>query len=238
MGAWERAAAESSQPGARLRRTTEGLLSPRRWLPRRGFVLALAALYLVWFTALNVGGAVLSDRSADCLLVPGARVLPDGQPGPSLKGRLDAASTYFRQGRARKVICTGGRGDSGHLEAEAARDYLVAQGVPRQAILLEDMSHTTWENFVFARDQMRRNGWTSCLVVTDPFHMQRCLLMARELGLQPLSAPSFSGPGWRKPASMLFYTTRELAAWAKYFGERWGRAWGDDGRSAGSLAVR
>lgn len=183
----------------------------------------MAGLYLAWFALINGTGMTTSAQKADCLLVPGARVEADGQPGPSLKARLDHAARLFREGRAGRVVCTGGRGESGPIEAEASRDYLIAQGVPAEAFLLEGMSHTTWENFVFASQEMERQGLRSCLVVTDPFHMQRCLWMAQELGLQPLPAPSFEGPAWA-PRGMLFYTSREMAAWLKYGADRAGRA--------------
>lgn len=163
-----------------------------------------------------------SDAKADCILVPGARAEANGQPGPSLRGRLDEALRLYQRGRSRTFVCTGGKGESGPIESEVARDYLIARGVPSDAILLERMSHTTWENFAFARPEMERKGLHSCLVVTDPFHIQRCLWMASEAGLEGYPTPSFNGPAWR-PGGMLFYTTREMLAWVKYGAERAGR---------------
>lgn len=194
----------------------------RRW-PRREFVALLLTLYLGLFAALNCGGSRAQEERADFIIVPGARVQKDGQPGPSLHGRLEHAAELYKKGLASHIVCTGGRGDSGHLEAEASRDFLVDRGVPAEAVVLEDMSHTTWENFAFAVDETGPRGWTTCLVVTDPFHMLRCLAMAREVGLQPLAAPAFGGPGWKRPGSMVYYTTREMAAWVKYLGEAAGR---------------
>lgn len=155
--------------------------------------------------------------------MPGARVEASGQPGPSLKARLDEALRLYQEGRAKTIVCTGGRGESGPIESEAARDYLVARGVPLPAIVLERMSHTTWENFTFAQQEMQLRGLRTCLVVTDPFHMQRCLWMATEAGLEGYPAPSFNGPAWRRPTSMVYYTTREMLAWVKYGAEHAGR---------------
>lgn len=154
--------------------------------------------------------------------MPGARVEADGTPGPSLRGRLEEALRLYRQGQARVVVCTGGKGESGPIESEVARDYLVQRGVPREAIVLERMSHTTWENFAFARPEMEQKGLHSCLVVTDPFHIQRCLWLASDAGLEAYPSPSFNGPAWR-PRGMLYYTTREMLAWVKYAAERAGR---------------
>lgn len=158
-------------------------------------------------------------RPVDCLFVPGARVDADGTPGASLQARLDTAAELYRSGLAELVVCTGGRGESGAVEAQAAREYLAAHGVPRRAVLLEEMSHTTWENFVFALQEMKSRSLRSCLVVTDPFHMPRCLTMAQELGIEAYSAPTFQGPAW-KPRGWLYYTTREIGAWLKYSAER------------------
>ncbi len=186
----------------------------------------LAGLYVIALLTITVSGFGEQDEPVDCILVPGARVESTGEPGPSLRGRLERALTLYKAGRAKGIVCTGGRGESGPVESLAARDYLVARGVPVESIALEEMSHTTWENFVFAEPEMRRRKWRRCLVVTDPFHMRRCLWMATELGLQARSAPSFTGPAWR-PGGWLYYTTREIGAWLKYGAERARRSWDD-----------
>lgn len=196
---------------------------PRRWWPRPAFIAILLAVYTIWFAAINILGSQQSLQNTDFIVVPGARVDSDGRPGLSLQSRLDRAAELYRQGWAKMIFCTGGRGDSGAVEAEAARDYLMLQGVPAEAFRLEAMSHTTWENFYFASQELQGDSARSCLVVTDPFHMQRCLWIASEVGLKPYPAPSFEGPGW-KPRGMLFYTSREMAAWVKYAAQRAGRA--------------
>lgn len=186
--------------------------------PRR-ILLAFVALYVVALLVINLSGVYEHRAPVDCLLVPGARVESTGKPGPLLMARLNRAIELYQSGRARGVVCTGGRGESGPIESQSARDYLTSRGIPGEAVLLEEMSHTTWENFVFAKLEMDRRGWRSCLVVTDPFHMRRCRWMAQEVGLQAYAAPTFSGPAWR-PRGLLYYSTREGGAWLKYAAER------------------
>lgn len=198
-------------------------LAPARKLRR--ILFALVALYATALIVINLSGVSEHRAPVDCLLVPGARVESTGHPGPSLQARLDRAVELYLDGRAQGVVCTGGRGESGPVESQAARDYLVSRGVPEEAIVLEEMSHTTWENFVFAKLEMDRKGWKSCLVVTDPFHMRRCRWMAQEIGLQAYAAPTFKGPAWR-PRGLVYYSTREGGAWLKYAAERARRASG------------
>ncbi len=203
---------------------TQGLVhNLQRSVRLRRVLLGLLAVYGTGLLLLTVCGMRSDLRPVDCLFVPGARVDSDGTPGLSLQGRLDTAVELYQARLAKSIVCTGGRGESGAVEAQAARDYLVARGIPHDAVLTEEMSHTTWENFVFAAEEMKREGLRSCLVVTDPFHVPRCLAMARELGLEPYSAPSFRGPAWR-PRGWLYYTTRELGSWLKYGAERTRRA--------------
>lgn len=154
----------------------------------------------------------------DCIVIPGARVDEKGVPGLSLQARLDRAVELYRQGWAPNLVCTGGRGESGWVEAEVAREVLLRAGVPESAIAIEGLSHTTWENFYFAEEEMKVKGWDTCLVVSDPFHMQRCLWIAQIMGLEAHAAPTFSGPGWNSWSGFTYYTTREMAAWVKHLG--------------------
>ena len=184
----------------------------------RRLFLFLGSLYLVWFAVITFSGLRSDLVESDCIVIPGARVDDNGLPGPSLQGRLDRALELYEQGWSKNFVCTGGRGESGFVEAEISRQVLIDAGVPESAIALEGMSHTTWENFTFARDEMRRKDWKSCLVVTDPFHIQRCLWLAQMMELEAHPAPTFLGPGWSTWSGFTYYTTREMAAWVKHLG--------------------
>jgi nicotinamide mononucleotide transporter len=195
-------------------RSLRGSLSPRRVaLQTVGFLLAIYLGLAAWITWAGLETHLVKS---DCIIVPGARVLPDRTLGPSVQGRVDHALELYRQGWAPALIFTGGQGASGPVEAECARDYAVAHGVPAEACFLENQSHTTVENFFYAREVMRAHGWRSCLVVTDPFHTRRSVTIARRFGLDAHPAPSFLGPAWRRPGTFVYYTTREVFSWLKF----------------------
>lgn len=69
------------------------------------------------------------------------------------------------------------------------RDYLVADGVPEDRILIEDASRTTAENLANAKGLMEShsesNGLDSegCIIVTSEFHAVRAWLWAWRAGL-------------------------------------------------------
>jgi len=182
--------------------------------------IAVLTAYLALVAEISCAGARTHLVKADCILVPGARVLADGTPGPSYQARLDRAFALYKEGWAPWLVFTGGPGASGPIESEVGRKLAMAAGVPPERILTENVSHDTWENFHEAAARMREHNLRSCLIVTDPFHSQRCQWIARDVGLEPYPAPSQQGPSTRRPGSWLYYTSRECVSTALYFYER------------------
>lgn len=126
--------------------------------------------------------AVGDVPSADCILVPGARIYPDGKPYPMLVDRLAIAAELHRLGKA-PVVLVSGRGGGGLARDEvgAMRRWLVGRGVPAGAIQEDPLGLRTI-------DSLRRCGavyqHTSTIVVSNDFHVPRMVFLAREFGLQ------------------------------------------------------
>lgn len=89
------------------------------------------------------------------------------------------------------LIVTGGTGEGSSVsDAEAARDYVLSQAVPEEMILLEDRSTITEENLEFAKSIMDDKGLQTAIIVSDPLHMKRAMLMAKDYGLEAVSSPT------------------------------------------------
>ena len=190
---------------------------------RRILFVGLATLAITWVVLagwITICGRQTDLRKVDCIVVPGARVEADGRPGPSLQARLDHALALWNEGWAPALLFTGGPGQTGFVEGEVGRDYAIAHGVPADAIDFEGSSHDTRHNFAFAKAVMDRHGWRSCLIVTEPFHEMRCLMLAHDLGIEAYPAPTFEGPGYKAWGPWVFYTTRETLAVMKYTWQR------------------
>jgi uncharacterized SAM-binding protein YcdF (DUF218 family) len=124
--------------------------------------------------------------------------------------RIKHALVLFRQGRVRSLILTGGVGEGMRLaESAVARDYLLAAGVPGDRIFIEARSHTTRQNLIEARKLMQQHRLKSALIVSDPFHMKRASVMAKDLSIkaQPSSTPTTRYRSLRSKAGFLL---REL----------------------------
>jgi uncharacterized SAM-binding protein YcdF (DUF218 family) len=146
-----------------------------------------------------------SDRPADAAVVLGAAVWGE-EVSPVFRERISHGIDLYRGGRVRKLIFTGGRGNSDEpTESSAARRYAIQRGVPAADILIEEKSHVTYENILYAKELADAHGVRRVLIVSDPLHMKRAVLMARDVGLEadPSPTPSTRYRGLGSQAGML-----------------------------------
>lgn len=180
----------------------------------------IAKSLLIIFSALLIAvGAVAArvysysdDRSeapADAAVVLGAAVW-GAEVSPVFRERINHGIDLYRRGKVRKLIFTGGRGNTGEpTESAAARRYAIRSGVPAGDILTEDKSHTTYENLLYAKRLADAQGLRKVLIVSDPLHMRRALAMAGDVGLaaEPSPTPSTRYQGLRSQAGLLAHET-------------------------------
>ncbi len=90
--------------------------------------------------------------------------------------RLLATYDLLRTGRARTAIVSGGTAWAApqqYTEAQVLADQLVAWGIARDRVIVEDQARNTHENAVLSAAIVRGRGFQSVLVVTSAFHMPR-----------------------------------------------------------------
>jgi uncharacterized SAM-binding protein YcdF (DUF218 family) len=154
------------------------------------------------------------NLQADVGIVLGATLWAD-KPSPGLRERLDHSLQLFRSGLFKSIIVTGGLDNNGSTltEAEGMRNYLVEQGVPAEAIVMDTLSRSTYENLLFAKQIMESNGWDSAVIVTHNFHGFRSGDIAKKLGFNPVLVSVTDS----KVLSMTYSETREILAYTKWF---------------------
>lgn len=134
-------------------------------------------------------GSKADPEPADCIIVLGCG-LYGSTPSPFLMARLDEGLRLYDERYADKIIVSGGQGPGEDItEAEAMRRYLLSRGVPSSDIILEDESTSTLTNLRNSQALMEDNGLGSAIVVSNAYHLGRCRLLARKLGLDA----TFSG---------------------------------------------
>jgi uncharacterized SAM-binding protein YcdF (DUF218 family) len=162
-------------------------------------VLSLGAVMA--FLTLEVRRHATLDeaRPADVILILGAAEY-SGRPSPVLQARLDHGLELWRRKMAPRMLTTGGAGgDPVFTEGEVGRTYLVRHGVPPEAIIVEPEGSSTAQSTAAAGEILRRMGLSSCVVVTDGYHMFRAkrMLEARGLRVYGSPRPSASRDEWR-----------------------------------------
>jgi uncharacterized SAM-binding protein YcdF (DUF218 family) len=131
-------------------------------------------------------------RPSDAVLVLG-RVLREDRPTPMFEARLAHGAALLAQGWAPRIVVAGGlTGDARRSEAAAGEEFLRERGVPAEAIWREDRSRHTLENLSFVREEWRRHGWRSVLLVSDPLHLARAVAYAEGLGLDVVPSPAMA----------------------------------------------
>ena len=118
-------------------------------------------------------------RPAGAIVVLGCPAEPDGSISPHLRARMDAALALYRQGLAPLLLVSGGAVRTALPEAAVMRQYALRQGVPDDALLLEDRSRNTLENMKFSHALLQERDVRQVLVVTTRFHTRRAAILAR-----------------------------------------------------------
>ena len=187
------------------------------WI-KRGLALLLGTI-LLWLVVLMVQihayASVRDNGPADAAIVLGAAVW-QGEPSPVFAARIDHAIDLYRTGRVQALIFTGGVGIGDNVaEADAGKAYAIEHGVPTEAIFTETHSRTTYENYRNAEGIIQREGFERILVVSDPLHMKRAIMMAEDVGLDayPSSTPTTRYITWQSKSRLLL---REAYLYAKY----------------------
>lgn len=155
-------------------------------------VLLIAVLAYLAVTTISIVSFSKIDetKKADAAIVLGASVY-DNSPSPVFGERINHAVDLYNEGYVDAIIMTGGTGKGNiRSEADIAREYAEQKGVPPEAIFKEEDSTITEENLENAKKVMSEHGMDTALIVSDPLHMRRAMLYAKDLGMTAYSSPT------------------------------------------------
>jgi len=178
----------------------------------RAIGAAVVVAILAWIAmvvAVIVVGARDQAAPANAIVVLGAAQY-EGHPSPVLRARLDHALELYQRSLAPVVIVTGGTGAGDTTsEAQVGRRFLLEHGVPDSAIVMETRGLTTSQSVHAVAAIVSTLPGRRVILVSDPFHMLRLSILARALGLTPLTSPTRTSP----------ISTRASARWKYVFAE-------------------
>ena len=161
----------------------------RRVFQSLGVVVVFVAGYLlisllqVWNT-----GRSADRQPVDAIVVLGAAQY-DGRPSPQLQARLDHALELWNLNLASYIVVTGGKQEGDRFtEAETARKFFESSGVAGDLIFEENSGTTTYASLLAVSKVASQKKIARVLIVSDPFHLLRAKLIAKEVGLDATSS--------------------------------------------------
>ena len=148
-----------------------------------GFAFAGFMLYSILYLFIP------KKKHYDFIIIHGAGLLGGEKVTPLLKRRIDKAVEAYHKSKNPhiKIIASGGQGaDEKISEAQAIVNYLLEEtDVPREAIILEDKSTTTYENLLYSKELGEKLvAKPQFLFVTNDYHVFRTSTYARKLKMK------------------------------------------------------
>ncbi|MGY1693152.1 YdcF family protein [Geodermatophilus sp. SYSU D01105] len=175
------------------------------------FLLVVSTATAIWWTARQD-----ARPESDAIVVLGSAQY-NGVPSSIFEARLEHALQLYEDGVAPVVVTVGGKaaGDQ-FTEAEAGADYLADSGVPADALLPVQEGVDTLQSMRAVGAAFAERGWSSAVLVTDPWHALRAERMAQDAGIAAESSPTRQGPAVQTRTTQFRYILRETAAYLLY----------------------
>jgi uncharacterized SAM-binding protein YcdF (DUF218 family) len=174
-------------------------------------LLAVTTAAAIWWTARQD-----SRPTSDAIVVLGSAQY-NGRPSSIFAARLAHAHQLYLAHVAPVIITVGGKATGDRFtEAEAGRDYLAADGVPRTALVAVPKGVDTLESMRDVAAVFTSHHWHTAVLVTDPWHAMRAQRMASDSGMDAVSSPTRQGPAVQTRTTQFKYILRETAAYLVY----------------------
>lgn len=154
------------------------------------FVIAVFSLFLlVNHLVYKEGQGKIYDAEAvpqkQVALVLGAGVHENGSLSDMFRDRNDVAIELYKSGKVQKILVSGDHGRKEYDEVNAAKEYLLSNGVEGKDIFLDHAGFDTYDSIYRARDIFQVD---SMIIVTQGYHLPRALYIAKSLGMDAVGA--------------------------------------------------
>jgi uncharacterized SAM-binding protein YcdF (DUF218 family) len=177
-------------------------------------------LFLLWAGAdlafVSLGVETEHATRADVILVLGCNVYGADGPSACIRARAGHAATLYQQGLAPWIIVSGGPTAQGPTEAAVLARVLREAGVPDAAIIPEEQAHNTIQNIYYSQAIMQAHGWQTVDLVTEPFHINRASLIARDAGLTVFPSPATNSRNWEGFDVRAYHLARDAVSLMLY----------------------
>jgi SanA protein len=114
------------------------------------------------------------------LLLGTSKKVKSGHNNQYFFNRIDATVDLYKNGKIRNVIISGDHGRKDYNEPEDMKAELIKGGIPDSVIYLDFAGFRTLDAVIRAKEVF---GQSSFLVISQQFHNERAVFIARKLGI-------------------------------------------------------
>ena len=187
----------------------------RRWAAA-AVIVATAAVCITLFPLAQVlfFGTTDYRRAATIAVVFGAQVHQNGVPSTSLRDRMDTGIGLFKAGLVKKILVSGGVGDSGYNEALVMRGMAVKAGVPRGDVIVDSNGVNTEATVRDSIPFFDSLPGSQVLAVSQFYHLPRIKLAYQRAGWNVLTVPAGTSTRIKETPRLV---AREIPAFWVYY---------------------
>jgi vancomycin permeability regulator SanA len=124
------------------------------------------------------------NDDVELVLIPCMKLV-GGKPGKDFRQRLQRAHELHQRYGVKLLLMGGHTNGSSVSEAQAGTKYLVTQGIGLENMVQEDRSRNTLENLRNAREQIGHLKTKNIALISNRYHLARCLTLANGLQMTP-----------------------------------------------------
>lgn len=119
----------------------------------------------------------------DCLVIPSYALRDRSSPTTPTRAQIELAYEWWKRfPHAKLIMSTGDNQGLGISNASIMAEYAMSLGIPRQNLIEEDRSLTTYENLIYSREIIQAQGLKQPTLVTLDLYTRRAVATARKLG--------------------------------------------------------
>lgn len=115
------------------------------------------------------------------LLLGTSKKLKNGNQNDFFFNRIIAAKELYLKGKIQYILISGDNSRVSYNEPQDMKSELVKQGIPDSVIYLDHAGFRTFDSVVRAKAVFGQNKF---LVISQKFHNERAVYIARELGME------------------------------------------------------
>jgi SanA protein len=116
----------------------------------------------------------------DVAIVFGAGVRPDKSPSPMLRDRLITAVELYNAGKIETILVSGDNSEEHYNEPKAMQVFLMDNGVPESAIVMDFAGRRTYDTCYRAKEIFEVDN---ALLITQGYHLPRALYLCNTFGV-------------------------------------------------------